>query len=89
VEVEICKKDRGNVEAVEPLFKKALTGFRELFSYLSCKEISSPTMLSRAIAGVVKGKIIFCLPGSTNVCDPAMKNLVLLELGHVVYEANR
>jgi len=88
VEVEICKKDKGNVEAVELLFKKALTGFRELLRYLRYKEIISHR-LSGAIAGVVKGKIIFCLPGSTNVCELTMKNPILPELGPVVYEANR
>ena len=89
MEVEICKKDKGNVEAVELLFKKALTVFGELLRYLSFKDIGSPTMLSRVIAGLAKGKIIICVKGSVNACELAMKNLVLPELGHVVYEVNR
>lgn len=89
MEVEICKKDGGNVEPFEPLYDKALNGFRELLRYLDYKEISSAALLSSAIAGVAKGKIIICLPDSTNACKLAMKNLILLELSYMVYEINR
>jgi molybdenum cofactor biosynthesis protein B len=84
----ISKKDV-SIEAVKPFLKKELVGFGELFRYLSYKEIGSPAILSRAIAGVAKGKIIICLPGSTNACKLAMENLILPELGHMVYEVGR
>lgn len=84
----ISKKDV-SIEAVKPFLKKELIGFGELFRYLSYKEIGSPAFLSRAIAGVAKGKIIICLPGSTNACKLAMENLILPELGHMVYEVGR
>lgn len=77
------------VEAVAPFLEKELVGFGELFRYLSFKEIKSPAILSRAIAGVSKGKIVFCLPGSTNACKMAMEQLIIPELGHIVYELNR
>lgn len=78
------------IEAVKPYLEKELMGFGELFRYLSYKEIGSPTILSRAVAGVVgKGKIIFCLPGSTNACKLAMEKLILPELGHMVYEVEK
>ena len=77
------------IEAVKPFLEKELKGFGELFRYLSYKEIGSPTILSRALAGVGKGKIIFCLPGSTNACKLAMEKLILTELGHMVYEVEK
>jgi molybdenum cofactor biosynthesis protein B len=77
------------IEALKPLLEKELVGFGELFRYLSYKEVGSPSILSRAIAGVSKGKIIFCLPGSTNACKLAMEKLILPELGHMVYELSK
>ena len=50
------------IEALRPLLEKKLVGFGELFRDLSYKEVGSPAILSRAVAGVSKGKIIFCLP---------------------------
>ncbi len=84
----ISKKDV-TVEAVNPLLEKELKGFGELFRYMSYKEIGSPAMLSRALAGVGRRRIIICLPGSTNACKLAMEMLVLPELGHMVHEAGR
>jgi molybdenum cofactor biosynthesis protein B len=84
----IAKKDV-TIEAVEPFMEKELTGFGEIFRYLSYKEVGSPAVLSRAAAGVGEGKIIICLPGSTNACTLAVEKLILPELGHMVYEAGR
>ncbi|MEE9152029.1 MAG: molybdenum cofactor biosynthesis protein B [Thermoplasmata archaeon] len=84
----ISKKDV-TIEAIKPFLEKELTGFGELFRYLSYKEIGSPAILSRAMACVGKGKLIFCLPGSTNACKLAMEKLILPELGHMVYEFER
>jgi molybdenum cofactor biosynthesis protein B len=77
------------IEALKPLLEKELVGFGEMFRFLSYKEVGSPTILSRAIAGVSKGKIIFCLPGSTNACKLAMDKLILPELGHIIYELSK
>lgn len=84
----IGKKDV-TIEAVESFFEKELVGFGEIFRTLSYKEIGSAAMLSRASAAVALGKIIFCLPGSTNACKLAMEKLIVPELGHIVYELNR
>jgi molybdenum cofactor biosynthesis protein B len=84
----VSKKDM-TIEAVEPFIEKELVGFGEIFRYLSYKEIGSPAVLSRTVAGVSEGRIIICLPGSTNACSLAMEKLVLPELGHMVYEAGR
>jgi molybdenum cofactor biosynthesis protein B len=76
-------------EAVEALLDKRLTGFGELFRVLSYEEIGAAAMLSRAQAGVVKGRALFSLPGSPNACRLALEKLILPELGHLLGEINR
>lgn len=76
-------------EAVEALLEKRLTGFGELFRYLSYQGIGAAAMLSRAQAGVSRGRIVFSLPGSPNACGLALEKLILPELGHLVRELNR
>lgn len=78
----ISKRDV-TIETVKPLFEKTLEGFGELFRYLSYKEIGSSAMLSRASAGIINNKIIFCLPGSPNAVKLALENLILPEAGHI------
>ena len=76
-------------EAVEALLDKRLTGFGELFRMLSYEEIGAAAMLSRAQAGVVRGRIVFSLPGSPNACRLALDKLILPELGHLIREVSR
>lgn len=83
----ITKKDV-TIEAVTPLFEKELTGFRTLFSALSYQVVGPKAMLSRATAGLHRGKVIFCLPGNPEACRLAMEKLVLPELGHIVKHMN-
>jgi molybdopterin adenylyltransferase len=70
------------VEVVQGMLDKELPGFNSLFMLLSYAQIKSASMLSRALAGTIKGKIIFCLPGSPRACKLAMESLILPELGH-------
>lgn len=72
-------------EAVRTLFEKEIDGFGELFRMLSYQEIGAAAMLSRASAGIVAGKVLFSMPGSTAAVDLAMQRLVLPELGHVLH----
>jgi molybdopterin adenylyltransferase len=76
-------------EAVEGILDKRLNGFGELFRMLSYQEIGAAAMLSRAQAGVVKGRVLFSLPGSPNACRLALEKLILPELGHLIREVNR
>jgi len=76
-------------EAVEALLDKRLTGFGELFRVLSYQEIGAAAMLSRAQAGVVKGRALFSLPGSPNACRLALEKLIIPELGHLLREIGR
>ncbi|TFF87750.1 MAG: molybdenum cofactor biosynthesis protein MoaB [Promethearchaeota archaeon] len=72
-------------ETIEPLMNKKLPGFGELFRFLSFEQIGPSAMLSRALAGTIKNKIIFLLPGSPNAVKLALKELILPELGHIMY----
>ena len=76
-------------EAIAGLIEKGLDGFGELFRMLSYQEIGSAAMMSRASAGLVRGKIVISLPGSEHAVRLAMTKLVLPELGHMVREAGR
>lgn len=55
-------------EAITPLLDKKIDGFGELFRAVSYEEIGTSTIQSRALAGLVNGTVIFCLPGSTGAC---------------------
>lgn len=71
------------VDSIAPLVDKEIPGFGELFRKLSFDMIGSPAILSRAFAGLAKGKTVFCLPGSPDAVQTAMERLILPELGHI------
>lgn len=75
------------IETVTPMLKKALPGFGELFRKLSYESIGSAAVLSRAVAGVVDGKAVFCVPGSVNAVRLCLGKLILPEAGHIVKHA--
>lgn len=77
------------VEVLEQLLEKKLPGFGELFRYLSFKEIGSPAMMSRALAGTYRRMVLFALPGSPQAARLALEALILPELGHAVRELSR
>jgi molybdenum cofactor biosynthesis protein B len=74
-------------EAVEPLLDRVVPGFGELFRALSYEQIGSAALLSRALAGLASGRVVFVLPGSRGAVELAMEKLVLPELGHLAGEA--
>jgi molybdenum cofactor biosynthesis protein B len=76
-------------EAVDRLLEKRIDGFGELFRWLSFQEIGPAAMLSRATAGLYRGKMVFSLPGSEGAVRLAMERLILPELGHAVWLAGR
>jgi len=72
------------IESVSPFLEKSIPGFGELFRKISFDKIGSAAILSRAIAGSSKGKVIFCLPGSPDAVETALTQLVLPEIGHML-----
>jgi molybdenum cofactor biosynthesis protein B len=74
-------------ESVEPLLERIVPGFGELFRALSFQEIGSAALLSRALAGLARGRVVFVLPGSRGAVRLALERLILPELGHLASEA--
>ncbi len=72
------------VETITPLLQKEIPGFGEILRKLSFEKIGSAAILTRAIAGVVNGKVIFCLPGSPDAVEVAVKYLIIPEAPHIV-----
>lgn len=71
-------------ESLSPLLDKQIPGFGEIFRRVSYDEIGSAAMMSRAFAGTIREKAVFCLPGSPNGVKTAMEKLILPELGHII-----
>ncbi|NWF72517.1 MAG: MogA/MoaB family molybdenum cofactor biosynthesis protein, partial [Nitrospirae bacterium] len=71
-------------EAVDAMLEKRLVGFGDIFRYLTYQDIGSPAIMSRATAGIIKGRVLFSTPGSENAVKLAMEKLILPELGHLV-----
>ena len=71
-------------DAVLAVLEKELPGFGEAFRRLSWDQIGSAAWLSRAVAGVAAGKLLFSLPGSPKAVELAMDRLILPELKHAV-----
>lgn len=77
----------GTYEVVRDSLEKELTGFGELFRYLSYDEIGAAAMMSRATAGVAAGTVIISMPGSSAAVRLAMEKLILPELSHMAHIA--
>jgi molybdopterin adenylyltransferase len=76
-------------DVLSRMLDKTLPGFGEIFRTLSYNEIGPAAMLSRATAGVAKGKIVFSTPGSPNAVKLAWEKLILPELEHLAWEVTR
>jgi len=76
-------------EAIAERLEKRLDGFGELFRWLSFRELGAAAMLTRAVAGVYRGKIVIAMPGSSGAVRLAMDELIVPELAHLVFEARK
>ncbi len=76
-------------EAVDALLEKRLDGFGELFRMLSFEAIGPAAMLSRACAGLARGRVVVALPGSEAAVRLAMTRLLVPELPHLVQQASK
>jgi molybdenum cofactor biosynthesis protein B len=77
------------VNTIRALLEKELEGFGELFRTLSYQEIGAGAIMSRALAGVARTKIIICIPGSLGAVKLAVDKIIIPEIGHLVREATR
>ncbi|CAN5683812.1 molybdenum cofactor biosynthesis protein MoaB [soil metagenome] len=84
----ISRRDQA-IGVVERRIDRPLPGFGELFRMLSWEQIGSGAMLSRAVGGIAKRKLIFAMPGSTKAVELAMTKLILPELPHLLRELRK
>ena len=70
----------GTPEAVIPLLDKVIDGFGEIFRLKSYEKIKTSSLQSRAVAGVANKTFLFVLPGSTDACTTAWKEIISHQL---------
>lgn len=76
-------------DVIARLLEKPLPGFGELFRMLSYQEVGAAAMLSRATAGVYRGRVVVSMPGSPNAVRLAMEKLIFPEINHLAWEVAR
>ncbi len=79
----IAPRDR-TYEAVCALLEKTLDGFGEAFRRLSWDEVGPRTVLSRAVAGIHRGRLVAALPGSPKAVVLAVDRVLAPILPHAV-----
>ncbi len=84
----ISARDR-TYDVISRALEKPLPGFGELFRMLSYEQVGAAAMLSRATAGVYRGRVVVSTPGSPDAVRLAMEKLLLPELQHLAWELVR
>jgi molybdenum cofactor biosynthesis protein B len=69
-------------DALEPLFDKRMDGFSAVFHRISYDKIGTSTIQSRATAGLVGTKFVFCLPGSPGACRDAWDGILVKQFDY-------
>lgn len=67
-------------EALEPLMDKRIEGFSVLFHLVSFEMVGLSTLQSRALAGLIRGVIVFCMPGSNGACKDGWDKIIRWQL---------
>lgn len=67
------------------MIEKPLPGFGELFRMLSWEQVGAAAMLSRATAGVYRGRVVFSMPGSPAAVRLAWDRLIAPEIRHLAW----
>ena len=67
-------------EAVEPLLDKRIEGFSAVFHLVSYQSVGLSTLQSRALAGLIDGVFIFCLPGSNGAVKDGWDKVISPQL---------
>ncbi len=71
-------------EAIDLLLEKRLDGFGEAFRRLSWDQIGPLAVMSRAVAGTYRGRIVAALPGSPKALGLAVESILAPILPHAV-----
>jgi len=67
-------------EAIRPLFDKEIDGFSTIFHLVSYQTVGLSTLQSRALAGIVQGVFVFCLPGSNGAVKDGWDKVISAQL---------
>ncbi len=67
-------------EAIEPLFDKRIEGFSVIFHLVSYQSVGLSTLQSRALAGLIDGVFVFCLPGSNGAVRDGWDKVIAPQL---------
>ena len=67
-------------EAIEPLLDKRIEGFSVIFHLVSYQTVGLSTLQSRALAGLIDGVFIFCLPGSNGAVRDGWDKVIAAQL---------
>ncbi len=67
-------------EAIEPLFDKRIDGFSMVFHLVSYQSVGLSTLQSRALAGLIDGVFVFCLPGSNGAVRDGWDKVIAAQL---------
>ncbi|WP_369058105.1 molybdenum cofactor biosynthesis protein B [Caulobacter sp. 73W] len=67
-------------EALEPLFDKTIDGFSVVFHMVSYQTVGLSTLQSRAVAGIIDGVFVFCLPGSNGAVKDGWDKVISAQL---------
>jgi molybdenum cofactor biosynthesis protein B len=67
-------------EALTPLFDKTIDGFSVVFHLVSYQSVGLSTLQSRAVAGIVGGVFVFCLPGSNGAVKDGWDKVIAPQL---------
>jgi molybdenum cofactor biosynthesis protein B len=81
--------DDCTIEAITPLFQKTIDGFGELFRIKSYGQVGNSVILSRAVAGIAHGCVIFCIPGSPKAVKLATEEIIVPEVCHILTHVSR
>jgi molybdenum cofactor biosynthesis protein B len=67
-------------EAIEPLLDKRMEGFSTIFHLVSYQSVGLSTLQSRALAGLIQGVFVFCLPGSNGAVRDGWDKVIAPQL---------
>lgn len=67
-------------EAVRPLLDKEIDGFSVIFHMVSYQSVGLSTLQSRALAGLIGGVFVFCLPGSNGAVKDGWDKVISAQL---------
>ncbi len=67
-------------EAIRPLLDKEIDGFSVVFHLVSYQTVGLSTLQSRALAGIIDGVFVFCLPGSNGAVKDGWDKVIAAQL---------